>query len=160
MVITTAQLHSTKPAVKFCTDLNRACNALEICNGEDLWQWSWIEIRLNAFHWSTIPQKEFIIIIIIIITIIIILLSSSILLAVLASIKLLLMKTIAPHMCVFFNSYYLWHWWIQLGPWSIQDRTLCDKSQRLEVITIVTKSYILYVASVLDPPLKSTDKLR
>ena len=126
MVITTAQLHSTKPAVKFCTDLNRACNALDICNGEDLWQWSWIEIRLNAFHWSTIPQKEFIIIIIII-TIIIILLSSSILLAVLASIKLLLMKTIAPHMCVFFNSYYLWHWWIQLGPWSIQDRTLCDK---------------------------------
>ena len=112
MVITTAQLHSTKPEVRFCTGLNPACDALEICNGEDLWQWSWIEIRLNAFHWSTIPQKQFIIII----TIIIILLSSSILLAVLASIKQLLMKTIAHHMCVFFNSYCLWHWWIGLGP--------------------------------------------
>ena len=34
----------------------------EIHNGKDLWQWSWLEIRLNAFRWSTIPQKHFIII--------------------------------------------------------------------------------------------------
>ena len=33
----------------------------------DFWQWSRLEIRLNAFRWSTIPQKQFIIIIIIII---------------------------------------------------------------------------------------------
>ena len=39
---------------------------LEIRDGEDLWQWSQLEIRLNAFCWSTIPQKQFIIIIIII----------------------------------------------------------------------------------------------
>ena len=32
-------------------------------DGEDLWQWSWLEISLNAFRWSTIPQKQFIIII-------------------------------------------------------------------------------------------------
>ena len=34
-------------------------------DGEDLWQWSLLEIRLNFFHQSTIPQKQFIIIIII-----------------------------------------------------------------------------------------------
>ena len=34
----------------------------EIHNGKDLWQWSWLEIRLNVFRWSTIPQKQFIII--------------------------------------------------------------------------------------------------
>ena len=39
----------------------------EIHNGEDLRQWSHLEIRLNAFRLSTLPQKQFIIIIIIII---------------------------------------------------------------------------------------------
>ena len=33
----------------------------EIRDGEDLWQWSQLEIRLNAFRRSTIPQKQFII---------------------------------------------------------------------------------------------------
>ena len=33
-------------------------------DGEDLWQWSRMEIRLNAFRRSAIPQKQFIIIII------------------------------------------------------------------------------------------------
>ena len=45
----------------------------EIRDGEDLWQWSWLEITLNAFRrstMSTISQKQFIIIIIIIIIII------------------------------------------------------------------------------------------
>ena len=32
------------------------------CDGEDLWQWSRLEIRLNTFRRSTIPQKQFIII--------------------------------------------------------------------------------------------------
>ena len=40
----------------------------EIHNGEDLWEeLSWLEIRLNTFGQSTIPQKQFIIIIIMII---------------------------------------------------------------------------------------------
>ena len=44
----------------------------KIRHGEDLWQWSCLEIRLNTFCWSTIPQEQFIIITIIIIIIIII----------------------------------------------------------------------------------------
>ena len=51
----------------FKPNFNPACGVSEIGNGEDLWQWSLLEIRLNAFRWSTIPQKQFIIIIIIII---------------------------------------------------------------------------------------------
>ena len=34
------------------------------CDGEDLWQWSHLKIRLNNFRWSTTPQKQFFIIII------------------------------------------------------------------------------------------------
>ena len=59
MVITTAQL-------RLCAGSNPACGVSEIRDGEDLWQWSRLEIRLNAFRRSTIPQKQFIIIIIII----------------------------------------------------------------------------------------------
>ena len=36
----------------------------EIHDGEVLWQWSRLQIKLNAFCWPTIPQKQFIIIII------------------------------------------------------------------------------------------------
>ena len=68
---TTAQLHSTKPELRFCAGSNPACSVSEIRDGEDLWQWSWLEIRLNAFCRSTIPQKQCISIIIIIIIIII-----------------------------------------------------------------------------------------
>ena len=64
VVITTAQLHSTKPELRFCAGSNPARGVLEICDGEDLWQWSRLEIRLNAFRRSTKPQKQFIIIII------------------------------------------------------------------------------------------------
>ena len=63
MVITTAQLHSTKPERKFCVGSNPVCSESEIRDGEDPWQWSRLEIRLNAFHRSTIPQKQFTIII-------------------------------------------------------------------------------------------------
>ena len=53
VVITTTQLHSTEPELKFCTGLNSACSVPEIQNGEDLWQWSQLEMRLNAFwHWT------------------------------------------------------------------------------------------------------------
>ena len=65
MVITTAQRHSTKPEPRFCAGSNPARGVSEIHNGEDFWQWSRLEIRLNVFHRSTLPQKQFIIIIII-----------------------------------------------------------------------------------------------
>ena len=58
VVITTAQLHSTKPELSFCTGSNPAHGMSEIWDGEDLWQWSRLEIRLNAFCQSTIPQKQ------------------------------------------------------------------------------------------------------
>ena len=67
VVITTAQLHSAKPELRFCTGSNPAWGMLETRDGEDLWQWSRLEIKLNAFRRSTI-QKQFIIIIIIIIS--------------------------------------------------------------------------------------------
>ena len=70
VVITTVQLHSTKPELRFCAGSNPARGVSEIRDGEDIWQWVLLEIRLNAFRWSIIPQKQFIIIIIIIIVII------------------------------------------------------------------------------------------
>ena len=70
VVITTAILHSTKPEFRFCTGSNSAHGVSDIRDGENLWQWSWLEITLDAFLQSTIPQKQFIIIIIIIIIII------------------------------------------------------------------------------------------
>ena len=62
--ITTAQLHSTNPELRFSAGSDPARGMSEIRDGEDLWQWSRLEIRLNAFRRSTIPQKQFIIIII------------------------------------------------------------------------------------------------
>ena len=64
VVITTAQLHSTKTGLGFCAGSNPGRGVFEIHDGWDLWQWSWLEIMLNAFLRSTIPQKQFIIIII------------------------------------------------------------------------------------------------
>ena len=64
VVSTAAQLHSTKPELRFCAGSNPTPGVSEIRDGEDLWQWSRLEIRLNAFHRSTIPQKQIIIIII------------------------------------------------------------------------------------------------
>ena len=58
---------STKHELRICAGSNPACSVSEIRNGEDLWQWSRLEIRLNTFRQSTIPQKQFIIVIIIII---------------------------------------------------------------------------------------------
>ena len=65
VVMTTAQLYSTKPELRFCVGSNPAGGVLEIRDGEDLWQWFWLEIRLNTNRQSTIPQKQLIIIIII-----------------------------------------------------------------------------------------------
>ena len=57
VVITNVQLHSTKLELRFCASSNPACDVSEIRDGEDLWQWSRLEIRLNSFRRSTIPQK-------------------------------------------------------------------------------------------------------
>ena len=57
VVIITAQLHSTKSEFRFWADSNLAHGMLEIRDGEKLWQWSRLEIKVNTFHWSTIPQK-------------------------------------------------------------------------------------------------------
>ena len=58
VIITTAQLDSTKPKRRFCTGSNPARDVSKNCDCEDLWQWSWLEIRLNTFRRSTIPQKQ------------------------------------------------------------------------------------------------------
>ena len=63
VVITTAQLHSINSELRFCPSSNSARGVSEIRDGEDLRQWSRLEIRVNAFRWSTIPQKQSIIII-------------------------------------------------------------------------------------------------
>ena len=62
VIITTAQLHSIKPELRFCTGSNPACEMLEVRDGEDFWQWSQLRKSLNSFCWWTIPQKQFIII--------------------------------------------------------------------------------------------------
>ena len=49
VVIITAQIHSTKLELRFCTGFNPATSMSEIPNGEDLWQWF-----LNILH-SSIP---------------------------------------------------------------------------------------------------------
>ena len=36
VVITTAQLHLTKPELRFCADLNPVCGVSEIRDGKDL----------------------------------------------------------------------------------------------------------------------------
>ena len=59
VVITIAQLYSTKPELSFCAVSNLARSMSDIRDGEDLCQWFWLEIMLNAFRWSTIPQKQF-----------------------------------------------------------------------------------------------------
>ena len=69
VVITTAQIHLIKPELRFCAGSSHVCGVSEIRDHEDLWQWFRLEIRLNAFRRSTIPQKQFFIIIIIIIII-------------------------------------------------------------------------------------------
>ena len=69
VVITTIQLHSTKPELRICVGSCPPRGVFEIPDGEDLWQWPWLKIRLNTFCRSTIPEKQLIIIIIVIIII-------------------------------------------------------------------------------------------
>ena len=46
-VITTAQLHSSKPELRLCAGSNPVHGVSEIRDGEDLLQWSQLEIRLR-----------------------------------------------------------------------------------------------------------------
>ena len=62
MTITTAQLDSTKPELKFCANANPLRSVSEIRNNEGLWKRSRLEIRLKAFRQSTNPQLIIIII--------------------------------------------------------------------------------------------------
>ena len=57
-----------KPELWFCTGSKSAFNVSEIRDDEDLWQCSWLEIRLNVFHRSTIQHEQFIILTIIFMT--------------------------------------------------------------------------------------------
>ena len=61
VVIIIEQFQSTKPEPRFWAGSNPVRGVLEIRDGEDVWQWSWLEIKLNAFCVSTISQKQFII---------------------------------------------------------------------------------------------------
>ena len=45
VVATKAQFHSTKSVLKFYTSSNPARGVSEICDGENPWQWSRLEIR-------------------------------------------------------------------------------------------------------------------
>ena len=55
-------LHNFIQLSRFCAGSNPACDKLKIYDGEDLRQWSQLEIWLNAFCLSNIPLKQFIII--------------------------------------------------------------------------------------------------
>ena len=63
--IATAQHHSTKPKLRFYARSNPVCDVSEIRDGKNPWQWSPLEISLNVFCRSTIPQKHFIIIVVV-----------------------------------------------------------------------------------------------
>ena len=53
----------SKPEHRFCAGSNPSRGLSEIRDGEDIWQWFRLEIRLeirlNGLRWSTIPQKHF-----------------------------------------------------------------------------------------------------
>ena len=52
--------NSAKSKLHFCAGSN-LCGMSEIHDGEDMWQWFQLEIRLNIFCQSTILQRQFII---------------------------------------------------------------------------------------------------
>ena len=61
MVITTAQLHLTKPELRFCPGSNPACGRLDSCNDKNLHMT--LAGNMAYDHPSvTTPQKQFIII--------------------------------------------------------------------------------------------------
>ena len=63
VVITIAQVYSTKLKPEFCAILNPACSVSEACDSENQWQWSLLDLKLTCSRQSTIHQKPLIIII-------------------------------------------------------------------------------------------------
>ena len=53
--ITTTQLHSTNPELKFCASSIPIHGMLDICDSKSLYEWSRLEKRLDAFSSSTFP---------------------------------------------------------------------------------------------------------
>ena len=58
VVITTAQFHQPSLNSGSAQVQNPARGLSEIRDGEDLWQWIRLNIRLNTFFRSNIPQKQ------------------------------------------------------------------------------------------------------
>ena len=58
VVITTAKLHSTKSKLRFCAGSNPGHGMSEICNGKNIWQLPWLDIRSNAFPAKTITSSS------------------------------------------------------------------------------------------------------
>ena len=56
--MTTTQLHSKKLELRSCAGSKSACGVTKTPDGKDLCEWSGLEIRLNAFRRSSIPQKN------------------------------------------------------------------------------------------------------
>ena len=57
MIIAAVPFHSTKPELKFCVGINPTRGESMICDGENLdgenlWQWSRLDIR-HLFNWAT-----------------------------------------------------------------------------------------------------------
>ena len=55
MVIITAKLHSTKSELRLCAGSNTARGVSEIRDRESV---TMVQMRLNTFRWSTIPQEQ------------------------------------------------------------------------------------------------------
>ena len=55
VVITTAQLYSTKPELRSCAGSNPARSVSEMRDGENLWQWSRLEMRCKRL--SSVNQS-------------------------------------------------------------------------------------------------------
>ena len=55
VVITTAQLYSTKPELRSCAGSNPARSMSEMRDGENLWQWSRLEMRCERL--SSVNQS-------------------------------------------------------------------------------------------------------
>ena len=49
---------TTKTKLRLCTGLNLAHSITEVRDGKNFWQLPHQEIRLNAIHWSAIPQNK------------------------------------------------------------------------------------------------------
>ena len=49
----TAKFHTTKPEVRFCASSDLARCLSEVCDGENLWQWSQLKIRHKRLFWAS-----------------------------------------------------------------------------------------------------------